>query len=520
MKFELFFYKNLMKRTRNYLLSKEGIARAINEKGFIPVVNDVILIAYFIKAQTGKFPRWINDFNFDEYNESRINMINKSDYTRDHIRTFFNFVKPPQKIIKPEIRDYAMPVFGTWIEKIGDTLVLHEDGTGRFLNYSNAFFNLQIVDPKQHQLSLNSLDKTWNLDLWMFILNKLNGNIKIFGIDYINVLSLLHIEIIRSLSVKKQDANLYDSAKAMIKVIYQYMFENNLTEIDYNNYEHWPIEVKDCMNQLVEGNKMYYLGTQKFYRIKFHYLPVVSLEDNIRYLTNYVLNADSKIENGLFTINLDVDFITKLIYNINENPTITIVLNTTARFLGRDIQLMYNKIDVLYSIYVYVLQISEKFVKAIKKLKIFCKLWRLLKSRNETIIQDTDLKLPFVFEDDMPDYVVLSKIARSQSSIHDLIQAIGYYLIISISGNTIDYLILEELRIIDSFINEKICFDRIEGLTRLSIETLMWINHEEFEKIGKIASIFNYTPAKINKDLPKQLILHEKFELLKQLKGW
>jgi hypothetical protein len=410
-----------------------------------------------------------------------------------------------------------MPVYNPWIEYCDNKLILHDDGTGMYRRFSNKYFDL-LSD--KNELSLNILNESWNIDLWISILATLKINN--YDVNMINLLSGLFIEIIRTRSICVHDTDrdkLYNEIREIIKIIYDYMISENIKSMNYKYYSKWPIEVKQAMNKLTEGKVEFYRATANHHVINIHQLDFTDdYEKCIKYISTLVINAPTK-PGKLFDLILDEDLIIKLIYNMHEYKSITLKFITISEFMGKTVQKIYNKIEILSMIYKSIIQIEECSVSGITKLKSFCRLWNIFKDYTADICTPYTDKI----DTDTNNKVLFISLERSQTNIRDLLQVLGFDLLTSIKNSLEDFLELKDLLILEDFMNTPLNFKRYEIVEHLDENGNLWFKYLKGDT-KQIPFKFNYTPMLKMIDyelrlenLPKQLMFNDGIDIFKEL---
>lgn len=513
-------------------LSISAIHNAIASNSFEAVVNDIITLPYFIKAQNKKFTGWIYDYINDHPD------VSKSIYTAEHVKTMFDFTEN-KKVWKYKINEYEMPVYAPWIEiDSSGNLINHNDGTGMFRKYSNKYFMLN-----NSQLSLNSLDHTWNIDLWLSILEKCNVNI--YNISLINLLSALYIELVRSYSSmykKNQRADLYTTIKKYNESIFNYMKSNNLKFMDYNNYSSWPLNVKKAMDAITEGEIEFYQGANKFYKINIHNISCETPEMMIKYIIRLVYKAKeinempktshddlylSKSPASEKYFNIDDQnnsMIIKLIYNILCTPKeININLDTTGKIGNTVHVLIQNKIGIFTKIFKYIIGIDKNTEDSISKIKRFCMLWNIL-NNSETDICESYCNVTFEDVDYTNPKNIYNVIELAQTNLKDLINIIGLDLLTSLQNSINIELPKDIIYNLEEFVNSITTnkFKAIDILEHAPHEFKKWYAYIVLKDNTDIPFKYNFTPIKLFKqygfeeiELSKQLTLNTGYNIIR-----
>lgn len=510
-------------------LSTDSIISSIDKYGFEPIVNDIITLPYFIKAQNRKFTGWISDY-IKMYPEA------KDIYSEATVKNMFNFTEN-KKVWRRKISEYEMPVYAPWIEiSESGKLINHNDGTGMFRKYSNKYFMLN-----NSELSLHSLDHTWNVDLWLSILEKCKVNV--YTISLLNLLSALYIELVRSYSnmyKKEQRTDLYSSIKNYNNIIFKYLSDNNLKIMDYSNYSSWPKEVKKAMDAITEGELEFYQGANKFYKINIHNISCETPEMMIKHIINLVYKSKevntvpncesltlskSPASEKYFDIdNQNNNTIIKLIYNILCTPKeININLDTTGKIGTITHVLIHNKIGLFSKIFKYIIGIDKNTEESTNKIKRFCMLWNILNNSTKDIC---DSYCNVTYED--VDYTnpknIYGIIENAQTNLKDLINIIGLDLLTSLPNNINTELPKDIIYTLEEFINsiKENKFKALDILDHAPYEFKKWYVYVMTGDYEQIPFKYNFTPIKIFRefnldevDLPKQFILNKGYNIIK-----
>lgn len=503
--------------------SKNSIIQILDNDNYtidikMKMLNDLLVLISFVKAQYGKFTEWSHGI---------VNI------TPNQFKQIFNF-RGGAHTISDKIKTFNMPVYAPWIElKNGDTpelinrinnenriLINHSDGSGMYRNYSNEFFNLN-----NNSISLSVLDKTWDIDLWLSVLSHI-PSIQIYSPNMINILAALYIEVIRSYSItlhkdERKKFDIYKDIKNYINDIYYYMSDNNLFAMDYANYASWPNKIKLAMDAITEGEIKFYFGSNKFYRINLHNLIYDSPEEAIKYIINIIYSTNEKRtveKDGIFELE-DAEVINikivKLIYNILQMPKeVDIKLNTYRIFVGNEYVIYHNKIHLLSTIFKYIIGIDRQFEGPLPKINRFCMLWNVIESYGtKSICQSRKINIDDVKDrlDDI-DYIY-NMVESTQTSLLGLIQIIGYRLLSTLQNTIEVYMNNRQIGIMEKFINTPIKnINNIEIMFSLSKEDRIWFSYVSGEDIQNVPFKFNYTPIKLYRDRNAKGLIN--FEML------
>ena len=467
------------------------------------MIKDLLSLTTLIKMQNGKITEWAKEkYNFD----------------LNYFKQIFNF-KHNSHVISNKITKFKLPVYVPWIElitfeikshQIKSKIINHSDGCGMYRYYSNQFFNLNNSD-----ITLSVLDKTWDIDLWLSVLTNI-PSIQIYTIDMINTLSALYIELIRSYSItlhgdERKELDIYKNIKIYINDIFNYMYDNNLTVMDYFNYTEWPNNIKIAMDAITEGEIKFYFGSKLFYRINIHNLIYDSMEEAIKYIIDVIYCASEKINSDkeIFELeNAEIinNKIIKLIYNILQMPKeVDIKLNTYTLLAGNKVIVYHNKIHLLAVIFKYIIGFERKCENPLSKINKFCLLWNVVKQYstkkicNERILDEEELDCIEQKLDDID--FIYNVVESTQTNLLGLIQVIGYRLLTILPNTTKVAMNSRQITCIEEFINTKIKnINNVDIIFKMPIEYKLWLSYVKGDFIKKIPYKFNYTPIKLYRE--------------------
>ena len=475
------------------------------------ILNDILVLPYFIKTQNGFVTGWAKEI-----------------FKPKNFNTIFDFKSEKPKI-SSQINKFKMPVFVPWIEKKDNSLINHSNGVGMYRTYTNKYFDLM-----SSELLLKYLDRSWNIDLWLSILSNIPLQ-NIYTINQINILSSLYIELIRSYSTSlhKNEREIYDNIKKYINDIYEYLTQNNLIEMNYNNYSSWPNNIKIAMDALTEGEIKFYFGSEKFYKINIHndLIEIDTQESRIMNVINTILHAKEHYinnnKNQIFELensNIINQKIIKMIYNILEMPKeVDLNLETHKKFMGEDFIKHYNKISILNDVIKYIIGFNRKFEDDISKIDKLCLIWNIInkmKEKDSQICKQYNKDISDIDNEINKDEMIFRIMETSQTNLKSLIQILAYELLTILKNNINVSLNESQINTLEDIINSDLKVNNIE-LYKLMNHNI-WFKYK-LENSNEIPTKYNYTPIKLyyNKklsinDLPKILKLNAGYSVIEK----
>lgn len=343
----------------------------------------------------------------------------------------------------PTITTFDMPVYGPWLEYeptevvLGNnedseahpmnSIYLHEDGVGMCRRYSDKYFDL----PKSTQV--NVLGDQWTIDFWLSVLTAIPRT-HTYPIEMLNLLFALHIELVRSYmctlsSAERLAIDVYAPVKRYAHIIGKYMRSRGIAEMD--NGESAPTDVRIAMDVITTGETHFYYGAQEFHRINLQE-ELTTSPAICEHIIKTVLDAD--VSDGP---DFDIDgfehmsgTIAKHIYNLLKSPhEIIRNLQISNTFGGRRIQLCHNKIGILCVIFKHIIGLNRQYDSPVDKIDRFCMLWKVVQKMG---VGMHDICTEHVMDDLYEDAGVnqiYNAIENAQTNMIGLLQILGYDLL-------------------------------------------------------------------------------------------
>lgn len=465
-----------------YTFDLDGINKALKVWSLNQIVNDIIALSFLIKATCGKLPDWyINKMTKGSY-DVRAEMYKQTDKFMNQLLSCYNIDltyyinsgnnskrynksysksntipidKARYTYVNPNISQFDIPISCGKI--VNDTYLdngilgyrITNDKEEVYLNYSNNIFNLK----SQTGFHFDRIhDDEFTLEFWLNILN-LYSKQTTYTIEDMNNLLMLHMEIIRSISV---GLTVEDKVKCYNKIFKRFNYicqlfnsnrfiiiNNGVKVISYKQYQTFDELTKVTLDQITEGGRIF-AGLKSFVPIVIHNLQ--RKNNKIEYIIDYIMKHEFPLKRSVYK-----RFV-RMIYNFTQsyncgNNRISVINkfndiknNISQRDLSKlsvlermkvnnIIQSSYKtKLDLINSVLEYYFQYMNSKIPTTVFMDRFLNLWKWLQEYklatnlfdvNTTIINQTSNIVS-----------VLKLYSSQQSNLISLLQLYGYILLI------------------------------------------------------------------------------------------
>lgn len=465
-----------------YTFDLDGINKALKVWSLNQIVNDIIALSFLIKATCGKLPDWyINKMTKGSY-DVRAEMYKQTDKFMNQLLSCYNIDltyyinsgnntkrynksysksntipidKARYTYVNPNISQFDIPISCGKI--VNDTYLdngilgyrITNDKEEVYLNYSNNIFNLK----SQTGFHFDRIhDDEFTLEFWLNILN-LYSKQTTYTIEDMNNLLMLHMEIIRSISV---GLTVEDKVKCYNKIFKRFdyicqlfnsnrfiIINNGVKVISYKQYQTFDELTKVTLDQITEGGRIF-AGLKSFVPIVIHNLQ--RKNNKIEYIIDYIMKHEFPLKRSVYK-----RFV-RMIYNFTQsyncgNNRISVINkfndiknNISQRDLSKlsvlermkvnnIIQSSYKtKLDLINSVLEYYFQYMNSKIPTTVFMERFLNLWKWLQEYksatdlfdvNTTIINQTSNIVS-----------VLKLYSSQQVNLISLLQLYGYILLI------------------------------------------------------------------------------------------
>ena len=465
-----------------YTFDLDGINKALKVWSLNQIVNDIIALSFLIKATCGKLPDWyINKMTKGSY-DVRAEMYKQTDKFMNQLLSCYNIDltyyinsgnntkrynksysksntipidKARYTYVNPNISQFDIPISCGKI--VNDTYLdngilgyrITNDKEEVYLNYSNNIFNLK----SQTGFHFDRIhDDEFTLEFWLNILN-LYSKQTTYTIEDMNNLLMLHMEIIRSISV---GLTVEDKVKCYNKIFKRFdyicqlfssnrfiIINNGVKVISYKQYQTFDELTKVTLDQITEGGRIF-AGLKSFVPIVIHNLQ--RKNNKIEYIIDYIIKHEFPLKRSVYK-----RFV-RMIYNFTQsyncgNNRISVINkfndiknNISQRDLSKlsvlermkvnnIIQSSYKtKLDLINSVLEYYFQYMNSKIPTTVFMERFLNLWKWLQEYksatdlfdvNTTIINQTSNIVS-----------VLKLYSSQQVNLISLLQLYGYILLI------------------------------------------------------------------------------------------
>lgn len=475
-----------------YTFDLDGINKALKVWSLNQIVNDIIALSFLIKATCGKLPDWyINKMTKGSY-DVRAEMYKQTDKFMNQLLSCYNIDltyyinsgnnskrynksysksntipidKARYTYVNPNISQFDIPISCGKIVStkpvlknlVNDTYLdngilgyrITNDKEEVYLNYSNNIFNLK----SQTGFHFDRIhDDEFTLEFWLNILN-LYSKQTTYTIEDMNNLLMLHMEIIRSISV---GLTVEDKVKCYNKIFKHFDYicqlfnsnrfitiNNGVKVISYKQYQTFDELTKVTLDQITEGGRIF-AGLKSFVPIVIHNLQ--RKNNKIEYIIDYIMKHEFPLKRSVYK-----RFV-RMIYNFTQsyncgNNRISVINkfndikdNISQRDLSKlsvlermkvnnIIQSSYKtKLDLINSVLEYYFQYMNSKIPTTVFMDRFLNLWKWLQEYklatnlfdvNTTIINQTSNIVS-----------VLKLYSSQQVNLISLLQLYGYILLI------------------------------------------------------------------------------------------
>lgn len=475
-----------------YTFDLDGINKALKVWSLNQIVNDIIALSFLIKATCGKLPDWyINKMTKGSY-DVRAEMYKQTDKFMNQLLSCYNIDltyyinsgnnskrynksysksntipidKARYTYVNPNISQFDIPISCGKIVStkpvlknlVNDTYLdngilgyrITNDKEEVYLNYSNNIFNLK----SQTGFHFDRIhDDEFTLEFWLNILN-LYSKQTTYTIEDMNNLLMLHMEIIRSISV---GLTVEDKVKCYNKIFKRFNYicqlfnsnrfitiNNGVKVISYKQYQTFDELTKVTLDQITEGGRIF-AGLKSFVPIVIHNLQ--RKNNKIEYIIDYIMKHEFPLKRSVYK-----RFV-RMIYNFTQsyncgNNRISVINkfndikdNISQRDLSKlsvlermkvnnIIQSSYKtKLDLINSVLEYYFQYMNSKIPTTVFMERFLNLWKWLQEYklatnlfdvNTTIINQTSNIVS-----------VLKLYSSQQVNLISLLQLYGYILLI------------------------------------------------------------------------------------------
>lgn len=500
-----------------YTFDLVGINKALKVWSLNQIVNDIIALSFLIKATCGKLPDWyISKMTKDTLSDPRTETYKLTEKFTNQLLSCYNtdltyyidskrynrtYSRQPKSIpvdkarytyVNPNISQFDIPISCGKI--VNDVYLdnsrtlgyrITNDTEEVYLNYSNNIFNLKC----QTGFHFDRIhDDEFNLEFWLNILS-LYSKQTTYSIQDMNMLLMLHMEIIRSISV---GLTVEDKVKCYNKIFKRFGYicqlfnlnrfvttENKVKVISYKQYQSFDELTKVTLDQITEGGRIF-AGLKSFIPINIHNLK--HKDNNIEYIIDYIMRHEFPLSRSVYK-----RFV-RMIYNFTQsyncgNSRISVINkfnNVKDNLSQRDlsklsvlekmkvnniIQSSYKtKLDLINSVLEYYFQYMNVKIPTTIFMERFLKLWKWLQQyKHATDLFDVNMIQTSSIDKSSNIVSVLKLYSLQQVNLVSLLQLYGYILLI-INKNIKCEFTMNMIEDIESFVQYPL---QINGLNYL-----------------------------------------------------
>ena len=531
-----------VKTNDHYTFDLKGINQALNVWTLNQIVNDVIALSFLIKATCGKLPDWyINKLTngsanvrtetyklTERFTEQLLSCYNDelTYYTDNKKRNgrhnnIIKIDKARYTYVNPKISQFDIPiscgkivndVYLDNVRTLGYRIT--NDKEEVYLKYSNNIFNLK----SQTGFHFDRIhDDEFNLEFWINILKLYSKQTK-YTIEDMNMLLMLHVEIIRSISV---GLTVEDKVKCYNKIFKRFAYicqlfnfdrfvtlDNGTKVISYKQYKEFDELTKVTLDQITEGSRVF-AGLKSFIPIVIHNLP--STNNNIEYIIDYIMKHKFPLQRSVYKRFVRMIYNFTQSYNCGNNRISVInkfnnIKDNTSQCdvtklsvlekmkINNIIQSNYKtKLDLINSVLEYYFQYMNSKIPTAIFMNRFLKLWQWLQTyKHATDLFDVNSSI----ETKSPNIVsILKSYSLQQVNLISLLQLYGYILLI-INKNIKCEFTMEMIENIESFVRYPLQIKNISDLISSLDEEYSEILNYFIDNYGDdFQYVHNYSPV-------------------------